>query len=54
MSDIVLEPAAQESADATAKPPLLYELGVEGARKPAAAGSSATPAPTTDWCVNWP
>ncbi|WP_433918131.1 alpha/beta hydrolase [Streptomyces canus] len=33
MSDIVLEPAAQEFADATAKPPLLYELGVDGARK---------------------
>jgi acetyl esterase/lipase len=33
VSDIVLEPAAQEFADATAKPPLLYELGVEGARK---------------------
>ncbi|TXS41763.1 alpha/beta hydrolase [Streptomyces sp. OR43] len=33
MSDIILEPAAQEFADATAKPPLLYELGVEGARK---------------------
>jgi acetyl esterase/lipase len=33
MSDTVLEPAAQEFADATAKPPLLYELGVEGARK---------------------
>ncbi|MDQ0809606.1 acetyl esterase [Streptomyces sp. B3I7] len=33
MSDIVLEPAAQEFADATAEPPLLYELGVEGARK---------------------
>ncbi|MFZ4189157.1 alpha/beta hydrolase [Streptomyces pseudogriseolus] len=33
MSDIVLEPAAQEFADAAAKPPLLYELGVEGARK---------------------
>ncbi|MEU8295157.1 alpha/beta hydrolase [Streptomyces pseudogriseolus] len=33
MSDIVLEPAAKEFADATAKPPLLYELGVEGARK---------------------
>ncbi|MER8047324.1 alpha/beta hydrolase [Streptomyces sp. NPDC094032] len=32
MSDIVLEPAAQAFADATAKPPLLYELGVEGAR----------------------
>ncbi|MFD7678558.1 alpha/beta hydrolase [Streptomyces sp. NPDC060187] len=33
MSDIVLEPAAQEFADATATPPLLYELGVDGARK---------------------
>ncbi|MGW4926852.1 alpha/beta hydrolase [Streptomyces parvulus] len=33
MSDIVLEPAAQDFANATAKPPLLYELGVEGARK---------------------
>jgi acetyl esterase/lipase len=33
VSDIILEPAAQEFADATAKPPLLYELGVEGARK---------------------
>ncbi|MFK4119857.1 alpha/beta hydrolase [Streptomyces longwoodensis] len=33
MSDIILEPAAQDFADATAKPPLLYELGVEGARK---------------------
>src|SRR5690348_9893976 len=32
-SDVVLEPAAQAFADATAKPPLLYELGVEGARK---------------------
>src|SRR3954462_9863632 len=33
VSDIILEPAAQEFADATAKPPLLYELGVDGARK---------------------
>jgi acetyl esterase/lipase len=33
VSDIILETAAQEFADATAKPPLLYELGVEGARK---------------------
>ncbi|MFI2489114.1 alpha/beta hydrolase fold domain-containing protein [Promicromonospora kroppenstedtii] len=33
MSEHVLEPAAQAFADATAKPPLLYELGVEGARK---------------------
>ncbi|RJT96579.1 alpha/beta hydrolase [Arthrobacter frigidicola] len=33
MSEVVLEPAAQEIADATAKPPFLYELGPEGARK---------------------
>ena len=30
---IVLEPAAQDLADATAKPPFLYDLGPEGARK---------------------
>lgn len=29
----LLEPAAQELADATSKPPFLYELGTEGARK---------------------
>ncbi|MEU1411620.1 alpha/beta hydrolase [Streptomyces sp. NPDC049097] len=33
MSKPVLEPAAQELADATANPPFLYELGPEGARK---------------------
>ena len=33
MSKPVLEPAAQEIADATSKPPLLYELGPDGARK---------------------
>jgi acetyl esterase len=33
MSEPVLEPAAQEIAAATAKPPFLYELGVEDARK---------------------
>ena len=33
MSEHVLEPAAQAFADATAKPPRLHELGVEGARK---------------------
>ncbi|MFD1547517.1 alpha/beta hydrolase [Nonomuraea guangzhouensis] len=33
MNNHVLEPAAQELADATSKPPFLYELGVEGARK---------------------
>src|SRR5262245_25663222 len=29
----ILEPAAQRLADATSKPPFLYELGAEGARK---------------------
>jgi acetyl esterase len=33
MSKPVLEPAAQEIADATSKPPFLYELGPDGARK---------------------
>ncbi len=33
MSSPILEPAAQELADATSQPPLLYELGVDGARK---------------------
>ncbi|WP_327588386.1 alpha/beta hydrolase [Nonomuraea sp. NBC_00507] len=33
MNDYVLEPAAQELADATSKPPFLYELGTDGARK---------------------
>ncbi|MER5928020.1 alpha/beta hydrolase [Streptomyces mirabilis] len=33
MTKSVLEPGAQELADATANPPLLYELGPEGARK---------------------
>ncbi|MFG3656641.1 alpha/beta hydrolase [Streptomyces sp. NPDC047706] len=33
MTKPVLEPAAQEIADATASPPFLYELGPEGARK---------------------
>lgn len=33
MSKPVLEPAAQGIADATARPPFLYELGAEGARK---------------------
>jgi len=30
---IILDPAAQQVADLTAKPPFLYQLGVEGARK---------------------
>lgn len=33
MTDHVLEPAAQEFADATSTPPFLYQLGPEGARK---------------------
>jgi acetyl esterase len=33
MNKVVLEPAAQGIADATANPPFLYELGPEGARK---------------------
>ena len=33
MSKHVLEPAAQAFADATAQPPFVYQLGVEGARK---------------------
>jgi acetyl esterase/lipase len=32
-SRIVLEPAAQELADATSKPPFLFDLGPQGARK---------------------
>ncbi|GHB76481.1 hypothetical protein GCM10010377_78620 [Streptomyces viridiviolaceus] len=33
MSKPILEPAAQEIADATSNPPFLYELGPEGAGK---------------------
>jgi acetyl esterase len=33
MTEHVLEPAAQEIADATSKPPFLYELGADGARR---------------------
>jgi acetyl esterase/lipase len=33
MSEHILEPAAQEIADATSTPPFLYELGPDGARK---------------------
>ena len=33
MSKHFLEGAAQEFADATSKPPFLYELGADGARK---------------------
>ena len=33
MRQVILEPAAQEFADATSAPPYLYELGEAGARK---------------------
>ncbi|TDE92687.1 alpha/beta hydrolase [Occultella glacieicola] len=33
MSEIILEPEAQAVADASSKPPYLYELGTEGARR---------------------
>ena len=33
MTDHVLEPAAQQIADATSRPPFLYDLGVDGARR---------------------
>ncbi|WP_199752686.1 hypothetical protein [Actinoplanes sp. ATCC 53533] len=33
MSNHILEPAAREFADATAKPPFLYELGPDRARE---------------------
>ncbi|NEA28724.1 alpha/beta hydrolase [Actinomadura bangladeshensis] len=33
MSNHILEPAAQEFAEATSKPPFIYELGPDGARK---------------------
>jgi len=33
VNKVILEPAAQKLADASAKPPFLYQLGPEGARK---------------------
>src|SRR5262245_33523040 len=33
MNEHILETAAQKIADATSKPPFLYDLGTEGARK---------------------
>lgn len=33
MKKVILEPAAQKLADASSKPPFLYQLGAEGARK---------------------
>ncbi len=40
MKKHVLEPAAQEIADATSKPPFLYEIGVAAATRLAIAGDS--------------
>ncbi|GAA2207525.1 hypothetical protein GCM10009850_029830 [Nonomuraea monospora] len=54
MNDIVLEPAAQEFAEAAAKPPLLYELGTQGARKlldDVQSGPVAKPAVDEKWIV---
>ena len=33
MKRVILEPAAQQLADATSAPPYLYDLGVDGARQ---------------------
>ena len=33
MNKVILEPAAQKLADASSKPPFLYQLGPEGARQ---------------------
>ncbi|MQY13553.1 Carboxylesterase NlhH [Streptomyces sp. RB5] len=52
MSKPVLEPAAQAFAEAAAQPPLLHELGVEGARKAlddVQAGPVAKPDVTEKW-----
>ncbi|GAA3207021.1 alpha/beta hydrolase [Actinocorallia longicatena] len=52
MTEHVLEPAAQRLADATAKPPHLYELGALGARKVLAdlqAGPPGLPAVDEKW-----
>ncbi|MGN9844629.1 hypothetical protein ACTMTI_41530 [Nonomuraea sp. H19] len=47
MSSHVLEPAAREIADATSKPPFLYELGPAGTRK-VLDDLQATPVPMSD------
>lgn len=52
MSDHILEPAAQEIADATSKPPFLYELGTEGARR-ALADIQAAPVAKPDVDETW-
>jgi hypothetical protein len=38
MNDHVLEPAAQQIADATSQPPFLYDLGPDGGRTHRQAG----------------
>lgn len=52
MGEHVLEPAAQEFADATATPPFLYELGPEGARK-VLDDLQAAPVPKPDVDEKW-
>ncbi|TDW79492.1 alpha/beta hydrolase [Kribbella sp. VKM Ac-2566] len=52
MSKHFLEPAAQEFADATSKPPFLYELGPDGARK-VLDDVQAAPIPKLDVAEKW-
>ena len=47
-----LEPAAQQIADATSKPPFLYDLGAEGARK-VLDDIQAAPVPKLDVDEKW-
>ncbi|TDW84354.1 acetyl esterase/lipase [Kribbella pratensis] len=52
MSKHFLEPAAQEFADATSKPPFLYELGPDGARN-VLDDVQAAPIPKLDVAEKW-
>ncbi|MEU5995192.1 alpha/beta hydrolase [Spirillospora sp. NPDC047418] len=52
MSNHILEPAAQEFAEATSKPPFIYELGTEGARK-VLDDLQAAPVPMPDVDDTW-
>jgi acetyl esterase/lipase len=52
MSNHILEPAAQEFAEATSKPPFIYELGTEGARK-VLDDLQAAPVPMPDVDDKW-
>ena len=52
MTEHHLEPAAQAIADATANPPFLYELGVDGARK-VLDDIQAAPVPLLDVDERW-